>query len=143
MLRIAAFPSLAIAVSAMAIATAPHLSVGAATAPRPGIDWPQFRGIAAAGIAEGFSLPVTWSAADNTNVSWKTAVPGLGLSSPIVWGNDLFISTSISGKTDAGLRVGLYGDIASVQDDTAHEWRIYALDKMTGRIKWQQTAYKG
>ncbi len=115
----------------------------AASAPRPGIDWPQFRGIAAAGIAEGFSLPTTWNAADGTNVIWKTPVPGLGLSSPIVWGNDLFISTSISGKKDAGLRVGLYGDVQPVVDDTPHEWRVYALDKKTGAVKWQQTAYTG
>lgn len=84
---------------------------GAATAPRPGVDWPQFRGIAAAGIAEGFSLPTTWNAADGTNVIWKTPVPGLGLSSPVVWGNDVFISTSISGQKDAGLKVGLYGNV--------------------------------
>jgi outer membrane protein assembly factor BamB len=114
----------------------------AATGARPGVDWPQFRGIAASGVAEGFSIPATWNAATGANVAWKTAIPGLGLSSPVVWGNDVFISTTISGK-DAGLRVGLYGDIASVPDDTSHEWRIYALDKKTGAIKWQRTAYAG
>ena len=115
----------------------------AATPARPGIDWPQFRGINATGIAEGFSLPTTWNTDDGTNIVWKTGVPGLGLSSPVVWGDDLFISTSISGKVDSNLKVGLYGDIASVQDDTSHEWRVYALDKRTGKIKWQRTAYKG
>src|SRR3954464_6815595 len=114
----------------------------AATGARPGVDWPQFRGIAASGIAEGFSIPATWNASTGANVAWKTAIPGLGLSSPVVWGNDLFISTTISGK-DASLRVGLYGDIASVPDDASHEWRIYALDKTTGAIKWQRTAYSG
>jgi len=114
-----------------------------AVAPRPGVDWPQFRGIAASGIAEGFSVPATWNAATGTNVAWKTAIPGLGLSSPVVWGGDLFLSTSISGKADSNLRVGYYGDISPVQDDTSHEWRVYALDKKTGAIKWQQTAYTG
>ena len=111
--------------------------------PRAGLDWPQFRGIGATGVAEGFSLPTTWNAADGTNILWKTPIPGLGLSSPIVWKNDVFISTAISGQTDAGLKVGLYGNIASVTDDTAHEWRVYALDKQTGKVRWQQTAYKG
>jgi outer membrane protein assembly factor BamB len=143
MRRIAVLSASAIVLSAIAINPAPDLSVMAATAPRPGIDWPQFRGIAATGIAEGFSLPTTWNAADGTNVIWKTPVPGLGLSSPVVWGDDVFISSSISGKTDAGLKVGLYGNIASVEDDTSHEWRVYALDKKTGKVKWQQTAYKG
>ena len=114
-----------------------------AVAPRPGVDWPQFRGIAANGVAEGFSIPATWNAATGTNVVWKTAIPGLGLSSPVVWGNDLFLSTSISGKADSNLRVGLYGDISPVQDDSSHEWRVYALDKKTGAIKWQQTAFSG
>ena len=113
------------------------------TVPRPAVDWPQFRGIAAGGVAEGFSLPEKWNAADGTNILWKTPIPGLGLSSPIVWGDDIFLSTSISGKTDASLKVGYYGDITPVQDDTSHEWRVYALDKKTGQVKWQQTAYKG
>jgi outer membrane protein assembly factor BamB len=130
--------------AAFLLAPQPHTpGIAAATAPRPGIDWPQFRGIKASGIAEGFSVPTTWDADKGTNVAWKTTVPGLGLSSPVVWGDDVFISTSISGRTDSNLKVGLYGDIASVEDDTAHEWRIYALEKKTGRIKWQQTAYKG
>ena len=48
-------------------------------------------------------------------------------------------SSAISGKKEAGLKVGLYGDIAPVQDDTPHEWRVYALDKKTGSIRWQRT----
>ena len=116
--------------------------IGAATVPRPGIDWPQFRGIAATGIAEGFSLPTTWNTAKGTNVAWTTPVPGLGLSSPVVWGNDVFISTSISGRKDAGLKVGLYGNVEPVQDDTEHEWRVYAFDKATGKEKWKVSVLK-
>jgi outer membrane protein assembly factor BamB len=119
------------------------LSLPAASAPRPGIDWPQFRGISASGIAEGFSVPATWSLAESTNILWKTDIPGLGHASPVVWGGDVFLSTSISGRTDAGLKVGLYGDVEPVRDDTPHEWRLYAIDKKTGGIKWQRTVHKG
>ena len=115
---------------------------GAATAPRPGVDWPQFRGISAGGIAEGFSLPTTWDTAKDTNVAWKTPVPGLGLSSPVIWGDEIFISTSISGQKDAGLKVGLYGNVEPVQDDTEHEWRVYALDKNSGKVKWEKSILK-
>src|SRR5262252_11159049 len=101
---------------------------GAPAAPKPGVDWPQFRGIDASGIAEGFSLPTTWNPSNGTNVLWKTPIPGLGLSSPIVWGDDVFVTTAISGKADASLRIGYYGDIDPVKDDTVHEWRVYALD---------------
>jgi outer membrane protein assembly factor BamB len=94
-------------------------------------------------VAEGFNLPDTWNVADGKGIVWKTPVPGLGHASPIVWGDLVFVATAISGKADAGLRVGYYGDIQSVPDDTAHEWRVYALDKKTGAVKWQQTAYRG
>ena len=50
-----------------------------AAAPRPGRDWPQFRGLSASGIAEGRPTPTTWSIADGKGVAWKTAIPGLGL----------------------------------------------------------------
>jgi len=112
---------------------------GAAAEPRPGVDWPQFRGIAASGVAEGFSLPTTWDTAKDTNVAWKTPVPGLGLSSPVIWGNEVFISTSISGQKDAGLKVGLYGNVEPVKDDTEHEWRVYALDKKSGKVTWEKS----
>lgn len=112
-------------------------------APRPGIDWPQFRGISAAGISEGTPVPSVWNVADGKNVVWKTPVPGLGLSSPVVWGDQLCVSTAISGKADASLRPGLYGDIQSVEDDTPHEWRVYCLNKKTGAIAWQRTAHTG
>jgi len=110
---------------------------------RAGIDWPQFRGIGAAGVSEGRPMPAAWNVAAGNNVLWKTPIPGLGLSSPVVWGDMLCVSTAISGKTDATLRPGLYGEIASVPDDTSHEWRVYCLDKTTGRIAWQQTAHTG
>jgi outer membrane protein assembly factor BamB len=137
-----AFASI-VPVTALLIANAGTAATSALNAARPGIDWPTFRGINAAGIAEGFSIPAEWNVADGTNILWKTEIPGLGHSSPIVWGDEVFVSTSISGQKDAGLKIGAYGAIMPVQDDTSHEWRVYALDKKTGRIKWQQTAYTG
>lgn len=121
----------------------PHRALDASNEPRPGVDWPQFRGISAHGIAEGFSLPATWNMTDGTNVQWKTPIPGLGLSSPVVWGDDVFLSTAISGNKEAGLKVGLYGNVEPVHDDSEHEWRVYALDKKSGAVKWQRTVHKG
>ena len=79
----------------------------AASTPRPGIDWPQFRGIQASGIADTHPTPSTWSIAEGEGVAWKTPIPGLGLSSPVVWGDLVCVTTSIGGQKDAGLRVGL------------------------------------
>ena len=133
----------AAAFGAVVAAAAFALAPAAATAPRPGIDWPQFRGIKAAGVSEGHAVPAAWNVAGGKGVTWKTPLPGLGLSSPIVWGDLVCLSTSISGQKDAGLKVGLYGNITPVQDDTQHEWRVYCLDKKSGAVTWQQTAHKG
>jgi outer membrane protein assembly factor BamB len=115
----------------------------AANDPKPGVDWPQFRGISAQGIADGFATPTDWNVAENKNVRWKVPLPGLGLSSPVIWGSLLCVTTAISGQKDAGIKAGLYGDIEPVADDTTHEWRVQCLDKKTGATVWQRTAYTG
>jgi outer membrane protein assembly factor BamB len=115
----------------------------AAVNPRPGIDWPQFRGIRANGIDDKHPAPLTWNVEKNQGIVWKTAIPGLGHSSPVVWGDAVHLTTAVSGKKDASVRVGLYGDIKPVTDDTPHEWKVYCLDKKTGAIRWQQTAVTG
>jgi outer membrane protein assembly factor BamB len=129
--------------AALLVASAAVMTFAAAPAPKPGVDWPQFRGISAQGISEGTPTPSDWNVADGKNVQWKTAIPGLGLSSPVVWGNLACVSTAISGKADANIKPGLYGNIEPVEDDTEHEWRVMCLDKTKGNIVWQQTAYKG
>jgi PQQ-like domain len=78
---------------------------GAATA-GPGVDWPQFRGIRAAGVADGKPMPVTWDVDKGTGIRWKTPIPGLGHSSPVVWGEQIFLSTAISGQRDAACASG-------------------------------------
>jgi len=115
------------------------LDLSAASAPRPGVDWPQFRGIRASGIDDRHPVPSAWNVAKNQAVRWKTPIPGLGHSSPVIWGDTVFLTTSISGQKDANLKVGYYGDIDPVIDDTPHEWRVYALDKKTGKVRWHRS----
>jgi hypothetical protein len=74
-------------------------------------------------------------------IAWKTKIPGLGHSSPIVWRDLVCVTTSVSGKADAGLKVGYYGNVDSVSDDTEHEWRVLPGQK-TGGVRWQQTTLK-
>jgi outer membrane protein assembly factor BamB len=106
-------------------------------------NWPSFRGPNASGVAEGYPLPVVWESSESRNIRWKTPIPGLGLSSPIVWGNHIFLSTAISNSESSGLRTGLYGDIRSVQDDSSHRWIVYCLDKRSGKIVWEKTLHSG
>jgi outer membrane protein assembly factor BamB len=128
-----------LAATGVALALALQFGASGAAQPRPGIDWPQFRGIRATGIDDRHPAPIAWDVAKKQAIRWTTAIPGLGHSSPVIWGDTLFVSTSISGQKDAGIKTGVYGDIDPVKDDTPHEWRLYALDKKTGAIRWQQS----
>ncbi len=111
-----------------------------ARAPRPGIDWPAFRGIDANGVVtEGRPAPTTFTPA---SAAWRTKIPGLGNSSPIVWGDLLCVTTAISEK-DNSFKPGLYGNIEPVNDSSPHEWKVICLDKRTGATRWEQTVHKG
>jgi outer membrane protein assembly factor BamB len=114
-----------------------------ADTPRAGIDWPSFRGPGARGVAEGAPAPATWDVPANKNLKWRVAVPGLAHSSPIVWGNHVCTASAVSGQPSPELKVGLYGDIASVVDATPHRWLVMCYDKQTGKQLWERTAHTG
>jgi outer membrane protein assembly factor BamB len=105
--------------------------------------WPSFRGANAAGVADGTPTAVKWNAPAGENVAWKTPVPGVAVSSPIVWGDRVFVSTAISSDPTQGIRTGLYGDVEPVKDSSKHTWRLLALDKKSGKVLWDKVAYEG
>src|ERR1043165_5496614 len=72
--------------------------------------WPSFRGDHAAGVAEGQNLPMQWDGGKGNNIKWKTRIPGLAHSSPVVWGDTIFVTTAISSRGNATFKRGLYGD---------------------------------
>jgi outer membrane protein assembly factor BamB len=109
----------------------------------PAQNWPQFRGVSATGVAEGRPAPVRWDATKSAGVVWKTPVPGLGHSSPVVWGDKVFVTTAVSSAAKDETRYGLYGDVEPVKDDPKHTWKLYALDKRTGKVLWERVAYEG
>lgn len=112
-------------------------------APSDAGSWPSFRGQLAAGVAEGQNLPDSWNGATKENVLWRTPIPGLAHSSPVVWGNRIFVTSAVSSNPDATFRPGLYGDGDASDDRSRHRWTIYAIDKRTGRIDWQRVAHEG
>ena len=105
--------------------------------------WPQFRGPSASGISDAQAPPVRWDAVKGTNVVWKTAIPGLAVSSPIVWDDRVYVTTAVSSDPNQKLRTGLYGDTDSNTDRSVHQWKLVALDRKTGKILWEQTAHQG
>lgn len=106
-------------------------------------NWPQFRGPSATGVVEGRPAVAKFDAPKSENTAWKTAIPGLAHSSPIVWGNKVFVTTAVTSGAKDETRYGLYGDVAPVKDDPKHTWKVYALDKSTGKILWEQIAFEG
>jgi outer membrane protein assembly factor BamB len=106
-------------------------------------NWPSFRGEGAAGNGDGQRAVTEWDVATGRNIKWKTPVPGIAASSPIVWANRIFVTSAIGKAGDNTFRTGLYGDVKPVDDLSIHEWTIYSLDKATGRVLWERTASTG
>lgn len=105
-------------------------------------NWPSFRGPSARGTAEAQHLPVEWDVNSGKHIAWKTEIPGLGLSSPIVWGDAIFLTTAISTNPAMVFEAELKGELDRRQDTAEQEFRVLAVDRKTGRILWNALAAK-
>jgi outer membrane protein assembly factor BamB len=105
--------------------------------------WPSFRGPNASGVAENQNLPNTWNAKTGENILWRTPIPGLAHSSPIVWGNRVYVTSAVSSDPKATFKPGLYGDGDASKDHSKHKWMLYAIDKQSGKIAWERVAFEG
>jgi outer membrane protein assembly factor BamB len=118
-------------------------AAAAAGTPRT-VDWPSFRGPSASGVAQGFATPETWDIEQGENVRWRTPIPGLAHSSPVVCGNRVFVTTSVGDSGgDPELKVGLYGNVGSVHGEGPQRFQVVCVDKQTGAIQWTETAFEG
>ena len=129
-------------------------------------NWPRFRGPHGTGVAETDAPPDTWSTTEN--IRWVTEIPGRGWSSPIVWGDRVFVTSAVS--ADGNFKepsTGIYGndyiaeltsqglsddevlerlltrDIERSSETGAIRYMLYALDAGTGDIVWERQAYRG
>ncbi|HEY5884852.1 MAG TPA: PQQ-binding-like beta-propeller repeat protein [Pyrinomonadaceae bacterium] len=111
-------------------------------------NWPQWRGPSGSGISSERNLPTIWN--PKQNIKWKTPITGRGHSSPIVWGNRIFLTTAIEGpevpgakavKHTMGNQEFLHPD--SVGADRKHTFKVICLDSDTGKVLWEQTAFEG
>ncbi|MCP4247971.1 MAG: PQQ-binding-like beta-propeller repeat protein [bacterium] len=100
--------------------------------------WPQFRGPLGTGVAPHGDPPVTW--AEDRNVRWKTAIPGRGHASPIVWGDRIFLTTA----TPVGDALppqhqhapGAHDNIGTARE---HDYVALAVSRHDGTIQWRRT----
>lgn len=139
------------------------LSAGAAK-PAPENTWPGFRGHGSTGVAASAALPERWSTTDA--VKWAIPLQGQGWSSPIVWGDTVFVTSAISSKPFKKPTPGLYGNeyVAELQaqgisgaelmkrvqarDNEVPEessdvrYMVYAIDAASGKVKWEREAVR-
>ena len=108
---------------AVAVTTA-----GVAAAP-PG--WPQFRGPGGAGVADGATLPERWSTTDN--VAWAAEIPGRGWSSPIVWGDRVFVTSAVNANAFKAPSTGIFGNDYAAELEKQGLSEAEILKRLVGR----------
>jgi len=112
-------------------------------------NWPQWRGPDGSGISDEKNLPTEWS--PTKNIKWKVPIDGRSHSSPIVWGNRIFLTTAVEGSAVPGAKaVNHTGDDGkpflhpdSVGADKKHTFKVICIDRDSGKIVWQSTAWEG
>lgn len=118
--------------------------MGTAWTDAPG-NWPQFRGPGARGVSEGQALPHQWSAEPTSrNIEWQREIPGRAWSSPIVWGERVFLTTAIAqGEVEAPKKGLYFGGERPDAPDLTHEWKVLCLDIQSGGVLWERTVHEG
>lgn len=114
----------------------------------PKTNWGQWRGPEGNGVSSETNLPTEWSG--NKNIKWKTPLPGRGHSSPIVWGSKIFLTTDIEGDAVPGAKAVEHKDDGkpykhpdSIGADRKHTFKVLCVDRNTGKLLWERTAYEG
>jgi putative pyrroloquinoline-quinone binding quinoprotein len=119
-----------------------------ASAMAAGENWPQWRGPGGQGISTEADVPTDWQ--PDRNIAWKVVLPGSGHSSPVVWGDRIFLAAAIEGDVIRGAKAvdhvvdgkpWLHPD--SVAADRQQTLKVLALDATKGTIVWEQSAYAG
>jgi len=122
------------------------LALGALAAPASAQNWPSFRGPDASGVAPSpADVPIEWNLDTSRHVAWRTPIPGLAHSSPIVWGDRIYVTTAVASSGKPGVTTGdsSKAGIDAASDMVAHTWRLLAIDKQSGRIVWNTVAHQG
>jgi outer membrane protein assembly factor BamB len=131
----------------LGIAAAFLFTLAGTQAPPAGAEdyWPTWRGPAANGTAAQGNPPVTWSVSEN--IKWKVGIPGEGRSSPVIWGDKIFLLTATDTgqvKSTASQPVpppaGAKSGLSTPTPKTIHKFDLLCLDRGTGKTLWQKTA---
>lgn len=118
--------------------------------------WARWRGPLASGVAPAGKPVTTWS--ESENVKWKLKIPGFGTSTPIIWGDNVFVVTAVrsekgsqnppvaaaspeaQGAGEAGGRRRGGGRMRSETPSDSFQFTLLCVDRNTGKIRWQKVA---
>ena len=112
--------------------------------------WPQWRGPLATGVAPMGDPPLEWS--ETKNIRWKVPIPGMGHSTPVAWGDRIYVLSAVETekegpktegddeKPDRGERRGRRGRMRNIRSTKIHEFVLLAVDRSTGKILWKRIA---
>ena len=115
----------------------------------PGSEWANWRGPDGTSVARASNPPSEWS--EDNNIRWKVALPGVGTSSPVIWGDRIYVTTSIETDEDGtpppfarvhDVDVSGRSYVSSAQPPTVYEFAVLAIDREDGAIVWQTTVKK-
>jgi len=109
----------------------------------PERQWSAYRGYYSNGYLDNANLQSDWDVASGKTVLWKIDIPGLALSSPVIWGDKLFITTAISDKDKGGLKTIMSGGVEPVDDSSEHLWKVLCINKNSGKILWEDSPVSG
>jgi outer membrane protein assembly factor BamB len=104
--------------------------------------WPSFRGTLGRGINNARPIVTEWDGASGKNIAWKLPIDGLATSSPVVWGQDVFLTTAVQAADSKGFRTGPYGDVESVEVEGECSYQLWCVNLDTGELRWKQEAAK-
>ncbi|MBP87591.1 MAG: hypothetical protein CMJ64_12845 [Planctomycetaceae bacterium] len=106
-------------------------------------NWPQWRGPLATGEAPDADPPVAWNEEEGTGIRWKTEIPGRGHSTPVVWGDRIFLTTAIPfGEKLEPKFSGRPGAHDNLPVTRRHKFVVLAVDRTNGKILWQNVVHQ-
>ncbi len=105
-------------------------------------NWPQWRGPLDNGVSPNGNFPSEWS--ETKNIKWKIAIPGKGHSTPIIWGNRIYLTTAVETEKEGQPEEPAGGTaqgrgMPSSRTNKIHKFVVMALDRNDGKILWQTT----